>query len=78
MCGCVYKRRTEKDANLSRSLLFLLQCTVSNDCFYKLSLVILCIFRTGFYNFHANVKGEFHMLQLQHNRFNLKRLELKL
>lgn len=32
------KKKTKKDFTLSWLFLFLLQCTVSNDCFYKLSL----------------------------------------
>ena len=34
------KEATKKDITLSWLLLFLLQCTVSNYCFYKLSLAI--------------------------------------
>ena len=43
------KKKTKKDFTLSWLFLFLLQCTVSNDCFYKLSLATPRIFREDFF-----------------------------
>ena len=48
MCRDAYKK-TKKDITLSWLLLFLLQCTVSNYCFYKLSLAISYIGTRFFY-----------------------------
>ncbi len=50
------KRKTKKDFTLSWLLLFLLQCTVSNDCFYKLSLATPCIV-AGYFLLFFKVRG---------------------
>lgn len=42
------KKKTKKDLALSWLFLFLLQCTVSNDCFYKLSLATPHIMGSSF------------------------------
>ena len=52
------KRITKKEPTLSWLLLFLLQCTVSNYCLYKLSLAIPYIRVRAFFIYVTSGRGE--------------------